>query len=403
MKMPQTIRIDASPHPGQAEVQKHPARFKVLASGRRWGKTRLGVNLCVDKASKGRRAWWVAPSYKMSEVGWRPLRNLAYKIPGADIRLGDRMVTLPGGGEVVVRSADNPQSLRGESLDFVVLDECAYMSEDAWIEALRPALADRKGGALFISTPKGLNWFHTIYQRGQDDGREWVSWRKPTRDNPFIDGREIDAARLALPERVYRQEFEAEFLSDGAYFENIVKCAVLQEPDKPEDHSGHSFVLSVDWGKHNDYSVFGVGCRECGRAVDWVRSNKIDYIYQREKLNSLYNRWKPVSVVPERNSMGEPNIELLVQSGWPVVRTDSGFGFYTSPTNKPPLIEGLAQAFILHDFRVPLAARDELQVYEVSIMPSGHTKFGAPEGMHDDWVMMLALLWWGMSNVPWLI
>ena len=167
-----TVQINALPHPGQAEVHNTDARFKILAAGRRWGKTRLGVNECLDVASQGGRAWWVSPSYKTSEVGWRPLRRLGGKI-GAEVRKVDRMVNLPGGGSVQVRSADDPDSLRGEGLDFVVLDEIAFMKEEAWTEALRPALSDRQGKALFISTPKGHNWFWRLYQRG----RWWGVWR----------------------------------------------------------------------------------------------------------------------------------------------------------------------------------------------------------------------------------
>ena len=105
--------IRATPHPGQAQVHNSPARFKVLSAGRRWGKTRLGVMECFDTAAHGGRAWWIAPSYKISEVGWRPIRNIGSRI-GAEVRRGDRQVILPNGGEIAVRSADNPDSLRGE-------------------------------------------------------------------------------------------------------------------------------------------------------------------------------------------------------------------------------------------------------------------------------------------------
>ena len=120
--------IEVDEHPGQSEVHRSLARFKVLACGRRWGKTILGVHECLDVASKGGRAWWVAPNYKMSEVGWRPLQHVAQMV-GIQPRNVDRQIPFPGGGEVVVRSADDPQSLRGEGLDLVVIDECAYVAE----------------------------------------------------------------------------------------------------------------------------------------------------------------------------------------------------------------------------------------------------------------------------------
>jgi len=130
---------------------------------------------------------------------------LSQQIPGAEIRYSDRLITMPSGGTVQVRSADNPDSLRGEGLDFVVLDECAFIKEQAWTEALRPALSDRQGKALFISTPKGRNWFWRQWTRGNTDDEEWHSWRFPTSANPFIPQSEIDAARESLPERTFQQ------------------------------------------------------------------------------------------------------------------------------------------------------------------------------------------------------
>lgn len=192
-----------------------PARYRVMACGRRFGKTRLGSALCIKTAADGGRAWWVAPSYKMSEVGWRLIRRLAAQIPGADVRRGERRVTFPGGGEVQVRSADNPDSLRGDGLDFVVMDECAFMDETAWTEALRPALSDRKGRAMFISTPKGQNWYYRLWLQCADPAQdEWRGWQLPTAANPYIDPAEIEAARQSLPERVFRQEYLAEFLAE---------------------------------------------------------------------------------------------------------------------------------------------------------------------------------------------
>ena len=90
------IKINAEPHPGQAMVHNSLARFKVLAAGRRWGKTRLGVFECLDAASQGKRAWWVAPTYKLGEVGWRPLRRFGYRL-GAEVKKADRQIILPNG------------------------------------------------------------------------------------------------------------------------------------------------------------------------------------------------------------------------------------------------------------------------------------------------------------------
>ncbi|HPV08970.1 MAG TPA: terminase family protein, partial [Aggregatilineales bacterium] len=189
-------------HADQREVADHPARFKVLAAGRRWGKTRLGTLMCLDVALNGGRAWWVAPSYPMATVGWRGIKQLARQIPGVEWRETDRLITLPTGGTIQVRSADRPDSLRGEGLDFLIIDEAAFVREEAWTEALRPALSDRQGRAVIISTPKGRNWFWRAYQRGMSGDPEWHSWKLPTASNPFIDPAEVEAARRMLPETI---------------------------------------------------------------------------------------------------------------------------------------------------------------------------------------------------------
>ena len=186
----------------------------MLAAGRRWGKTSLGVTLCLRTALERGRTWWVAPTFPLAQIGWRVCKRLSRKIPGVEIREADRLVILPSRGEIQVKSADNPDSLRGAGLDGVVIDEAAYAKEEAWSESLRPALTDRRGWALFISTPNGLNWFHGLYQRAQQL-RGWQAWQCPTRENPRIARDELDLARQQEGELVFRQEFGAEFLDFG--------------------------------------------------------------------------------------------------------------------------------------------------------------------------------------------
>lgn len=196
---------------GQYEIAASRARFKVVVCGRRWGKTHLGVFLCLKTSLLGGMTWWVAPTYPIANIGWRLLKALVKQIPDTTIHEADRFVELPGGGEVWIKSADNPDSLRGEGLDGVVLDEVAQIREAAWQEALRPALADKKGWALFIGTPKGKNWVWRLYQRGLRDP-QWASFRRPTVDNPYIDPLEIEQARLdAVSEAIFKQEYEADF------------------------------------------------------------------------------------------------------------------------------------------------------------------------------------------------
>ena len=380
------VIVNAIPHPGQKAVHENKARFRVLDAGRRWGKTRLGVLECIDTASRGGVAWWVSPSYKMSDVGWRPLRQIVSRIPGVNVSLVERRVTFPKGGSVTVRSADNPNSLRGEGLDFLVMDECAFITEDAWLEALRPTLADRKGRALFISTPKGRNWFWTIYQRGLDGGGEWASFQYPTSANPYIDKGEIDEARRTLPERVYLQEFEAVFLEDGGgVFRNVQACATAERVDAPQE--GRQYTAGVDVASLEDFTVVCVMDVEAREMVYMDRFNRVDYPALEERLLALYGRYHMAGMVVEANSIGRPVIDHLAQRGMAVQP------FTTSNVTKQAIIQDLQSAFEHSNIKVlndPILI-NELLSFEAVKTQAGNLTYSAPDGLHDDCVMALAI------------
>lgn len=388
------VLLDIPLHATQRIVHNDGSRFKVLACGRRWGKTWLGGGECVDVATQGGRAWWVAPNYKMSEVGWRPLRQIGSML-GAEIRRGDRQIIFPGGGDVTVRSADNPDSLRGEGLDFVVLDECAFIAEETWTEALRPALSDKLGQAMFISTPKGRNWFWRLWTLGQGDSDDWRSWQFPTSTNPFIASSEIESARDTLPELTYEQEYEAIFLEgEGAVFRNI--DANMNAPTvTPETHAGHRIVAGVDWGKQSDFTTVSVGCADCRCEIARDRFNQIDFVFQRGRLRALFDVWKPSEINVEHNSIGGPNFEELQRDGLPV------FAFETTARSKPQLIENLALSLekAEYQFQEDPIWTAELEAYERKVSPiTGRSQYSAPEGMHDDTVIARALMLWQASR-----
>ncbi len=393
-------------HWGQAEVLHDGHRFKVLACGRRWGKTRMCAALCVAEAIRGKRVWWVAPSYGQAKVGWRELTNLAVQVPSVDIRGGDLAIAFPGGGYVQVRSAAGQTGLRGEGLDGLVIDECAFIAEKAWTEALRPTLSDRKGWALLISTPKGRNWWWKAWLRGQDPlEREWRSWRFPTSSNPFIDPEEIEEARRNLPELSFRQEYLAEFIEDaGLVFRKVMLAATAEEQPDPVP-AGH-YVMGVDWAKYQDYTVLTVMERTARKMVCLDRFNQVDYRLQKARLVALARKWNVERIKAERNSIGEPLIEELLHDRLPVDP------FTTTNASKKELVDALALAFEREEIRIlpdPVLV-GELQAYEMEKTPSGLLRYKGPEGYHDDCVISLGLANLAciegapaeLSEVPWL-
>ena len=198
-------------HPAQLEVAKSKARFRILVAGRRFGKTRLGTLLCLAKAMEGKNAWWVAPTYAMALEGWKTVRDLAGKY-GMEVKESEKTVYTKAGGFVTVRTADNPDRLRGAGLDFIVLDECAFIKEQTWKEVLRQTLTERKGGCLFISTPKGIqNWFKRLYDEAENNP-DWERWQFSSYDNPMIDRKELTIAKREIGSFLFSQEYEAQFV-----------------------------------------------------------------------------------------------------------------------------------------------------------------------------------------------
>ena len=327
---------------------------------------------------------WFAPTYRMLLDNWRQVRHTLAPVT---VRANDseHRLELITGSVIDMWSLDSHDAARGRKYALVCINEAAMIQrlQESWEMVIRPTLADYLGSAFFASTPKGINYFYMLCQQAETQG-DWATFHYRTKDNPHIATQEIDEMRAMLPERVFKQEIEAEFITDGSYFQNVDQCAVLDAPDAPEQHAGHALVGGVDWAKSNDFTVITIGCRDCRRVVDWARFNQIDYRLQRDRLMGYHRKWRVSHWLVESNSIGEPNLEELQYDSLPVT------GFQTTATTKPPLIEALNLSFVQDAFKVPREYGDELRAYEI-ISNSGRTRFSAPAGMHDDTVISLAL------------
>jgi phage terminase large subunit len=198
----------------QKQVANSPARFKVLVTGRRFGKTTLAIRQLAYYARKSNTlCWYVAPSYRQAkQIAWVQLKkilndlNWIKKINEAELTLH-----LKNGSRICLRGADNKDSLRGVGINgILVLDECADIEETAWTEVLRPTLSDMGGHALFCGTPKGLSWFYDLYQQGQNvTDPNWESWQFTTLQGGWVPQEEIEQAKRDLDAKTFRQEYEA--------------------------------------------------------------------------------------------------------------------------------------------------------------------------------------------------
>lgn len=204
-------------HPGQLSVARSRARFKVVVAGRRWGKTQLARTMMIQFAQVQKRLiWYVAPSYRMAkQIMWPELMDAIPPKWLKKVNETTLSVTLRNGTRIELKGADNPDSLRGVGVHYLVMDEVQDIDPEAWTKVLRPTLASTGGHALFIGTPKAYNFLHELYQLGQDPLNRalnrWISWQFPTMTSPFIPKEEIEAAKRDMDEKSFNQEFNASF------------------------------------------------------------------------------------------------------------------------------------------------------------------------------------------------
>ena len=377
-------------HKHQSIMLEKAARFNVADCGRRFGKTMAGEYLLCDNAIHQQPVAWCAPTYKMLLDVWREVVERMEPITTRKSEQ-DRRLELMGGGSIDFWSLDNPDSIRGKHYKLIICDEFAMVANgmDVWHNILRPTLIDIQGGAWFMSTPRGRNAFHELYQLGLDDTvTDWQSFHYTSYDNPYLDAGELDDLRHTMTEAAYRQEILAEFLEgEGTVFRNL-DGVLLAAPDDPMYHRDHTLVYGVDWGKSDDYTVISMGCVDCHKEVELQRFNQIDYALQRHRVMACATKWSASGGIVETNSIGEPVLEQLVRDGLRVT------GFQTTNQSKFNLIEEMALDLELG--RVQLisdaVAKGELEAYEMRTTKSGLRQYSAPDGMHDDTVIARALM-----------
>jgi hypothetical protein len=387
--------------PDQWAIAEHPARVKVIAMGRRWGKTTMAGSIGLAVANAGGRAAWIAPTYRNSRPLWRWAEETVGPLLPArlvDVSRAERVITFPrSAGFLGVYSGDNDVTMRGESFDLAILDEASRLHEETWTEVVQPTLADREGSALLPSTPFGMNWFWREWEaaRARMDG-ELAAFRAPSWDNPLpAIRRAAELARERVPERVYRQEWLAEFLEGTGIVFRRVREASTATPQAAR-LEGHRYCIGVDWGKLLDYTVMAVVDTSTRELVALDRSNRVDYALQAGRLRALAERFRPDTIIAEQNSMGEPIVEHLQRLGLPVQP------FLTTNASKAAVVDALALAFEQEQLRVlpDEVLLGELLAYQAERLPSGLLRYGAPEGSHDDCVTALALAWSGASVQP---
>jgi len=404
METGQPIIIEHSDHPGQALVSASKARTRVIAAGRRWGKTRLAAVEILREHGRRKqmekprpfRAWCVAPSFALAMETWREFFELVPMEMIRKVSEEQHRVELVDGSILEWRSTDDEKQLRGAGLDFVVVDEAARVSRAAWV-ALLPCVMDQEGRILLISTPKGMNWFYDQWLQGQDKGKvkahSHESWRSSSSVNPYLKAAMVEAvgAELeGLDPRTRTQELEAEFLEDmGQVFRNIQACAVgrFQNPGLGP------YVMGLDLARTNDYTVACVVDVKARAVVAWDRFSRVAWptviaraVRQAQKYNAM--------IIADATGLGEPVVEAIREQ-WSQTRS-----IVFSSSTKAELVTNLSMLMEAGQLVFPPIAEliMELTDYGCERLPGGGMAYHAPEGRNDDCVTALMLAAWALRT-----
>ena len=374
-------------HPGQRRVAEHPARFRVVMCGRRYGKSALGIRLACDAALKGQPVGWFAPSYKLALEAWRELSQRLQPIVARQNEQDKRM-ELVTGGVIEIWTLDTQDPARGRKYALAIIDEAGIAKDllDVWQAAIRPTLVDMGGRALFLGTPKGRrHGFVTLFTRG-DTGQDpdWQSFRASTLENPYIPPEEIEAARKELPPDIFAQEFEGIPTDDGAnpFGLDAIRKAVGEGGEQ------QPVIYGIDLARSMDYTV--VCGMDAWRRVVRLERWQLPWAATKSKIAEMVGK---VPCVVDATGVGDAIVSDLQQMGVDV--TPHVF----TQSSKLRLMQRLIAAFQGGELQLPAGwLPAELETFEFSYTATG-VKYEAPKGYHDDGVMALGLSLYGWDRV----
>ena len=400
-----------TPNKWQKQVQEIDSRFKIICAGRRSGKSLYVVRdpkdgLIRDFLLPKQHIWVVAPNYDLTQRVWSEFYGLIISKFKPMIRKlhntkGNYMVETVLDTIIEAKSAEEPEKLVGVGLTKLIVDEAAMVPQKAWTQSLRPTLIDSMGSGLFISTPKGKNWFWELWMKGQtkeDIGSDlYRSWRFTSFENDYLNRAELDEVVKDMPEFEYRQEILAEFEETAEQvFRNVKNCAVGQLKE-PVPH--HRYQIGVDLGRKHSYSAITV-VDETTYPYEVVyhdRFRRVDWDLQKLRIKKAWDMYPTLRLRIDATSVGgDVMVGDLEDSG---IRIEP---YIFTENSKKELINKLA--IFIEDGRViypPIQViLDEMETYGREITKGGRIKYG-PMGKHpDDCVDSLALAAWGLPNQP---
>ena len=382
-----------TPHKGQKQVitnfSDSPHKFGTVVTSRQWGKSLLGQNLLLYWLlhKPNQKGCWISPIYNQAKKVFQELSDASQSIIQSSNK-AELTLKFLNGSTVQFLSSERPDSVRGFSFHYMVVDEAAYVNERGFETAILPTLTALGKKCLIISTPKSKNWFYKYYLRGLDNHDEYISFRGQSTDNPYIDQSFIAEQRLSLPDDIFRQEYMAEFTDAGSEVFRGVDQACIVPQYTHSDKASRCFV-GIDTGLSNDYSVLCI-MNEAGRVllIDRLRGENINTIANR--FNDILSKFRIEGGYVEENGIGAAMRDLVIP------RNRRIRGFTTTQDSKTTIVRTLISDLESSIIELPTKELEpevykELSLYTYKLSNNGKLSFTHQNGLHDDIVDALML------------
>ena len=371
-------------------ILESKAKYHIINTGRQIGKTMTLQNLMLYWAINNApvKILFVAPVY--SQVT-RVHKEIIQAISGSGLvkqnNFSENYLELYTGSTITFRSAERYDNIRGGTYDFACLDEASFIKQEAWVEAIKPTLLVRGKKVVMASTPSGKNWFYELAMLGQSsDHPEYRFYRGTSYDTPFISNEEIEEARRTVPEKIFKQEYLAEFLDGGGeVFSNLTAIEFDKWP-KPEG----KVYAALDIGRANDYTVCTFMDSK-GQIVDIYRNNKDSWNNITRDVLERVKQWNARLLV-ETNGVGDP-IYSNLKDEWKDTHP-----FTTTSKSKQEIVEGLFLDVNEKNITIPSKAlfeplQQEMEVFTYDYNTKTRSiRYGHPSGLHEDCVIATCLV-----------
>jgi len=380
-------------HEKQKEIVRAILRndifFCVAIIGRQFGKTTMAENLALYWAINNDNVivYWVSPTNNQAFKVYEEILNAIIHTGCIKSNKGSggmMEIEMLNGSKIQFRSAEAENNLRGGSVHYMILDEAAFIKKSTFETILEPMLTVKGRKCIFISTPKGKNYLYELYQRGMINTPKWVSFRFRTIDSPLANREFILEKKASLNEKIYLQEYEAEFVDSASLFSNLPDVMVLDKLESPIPND--EYYAGVDIGLINDASVLSILDSD-GNLVNYFRWENIqspDLIKEIIRLNSIWN-FKSIDI--ENNNQGLPIYQDIS------TKLNNVYSMNTNQKTKPEMINRLVYLFNSKEMKLfkDEYLRIELEAFIFKQSDGGSIKFMADNGFHDDCVMSLAI------------